>query len=238
MWLHLIGGGPGAMMQTRRHLHAAVAATGKPKALVAYVGAASNDNPAFRHMLGAAFAGSGARLEAAKLASKRASTSRAHQLLDDADLIFMSGGDVEHGMNVLRERGEDTHLRALAGAGKPFVGISAGSIMLCQSWVRFPDEDDDESAEPFTCLGIAPIIMDAHSEDDDWSELRLLLRLLAQKGEHPVGYGVPSKGCLRVEGSELTAHGDHIPRLRAHGAEPRHEEPLRAHDAKAKSAAR
>ncbi len=227
--IHLIGGGPGAKMQTRRHLHAAVAATCKPKPLIAYVGAASNDNVAFRHMLGAAFIGSGARLEPARLASKRASASRARQLLDDADIVFMSGGDVERGMEVLRERDEVAHLKELARAGKPFIGISAGSIMLGERWVRFPDEDDDDSAEPFDCLAIAKVVMDAHSEDDDWSELRVLLRVLARAGEHPTGYGVPSRGCLRVDGEKLSAHGDHVARLRVHNAhEPRHDPPLRA----------
>jgi len=211
--LHLIGGGPGAILQTRRHLKAAVKELGIKKPLIAYVGAAWNDHAGFRHMLSAAFLGTGARVEPAHLAHKRSNVARAKQLLDECDAVFMSGGDVEHGMRVLHGRGADEQLRELARAGKPFIGISAGSIMLGQHWVRFPD-DDENKAEPFDCLGIAPLTMDAHSEESNWDELRVLVRLL---GKGAIGYGVPSKGRLRVElgaKPKLSAHGDHITRLR------------------------
>lgn len=213
--LHLIGGGPGAIAATRRHLKAAVKALelAKRKPLVAYVGAASNDNAGFRKMLGAMFIGTGVCLEPVQLARKTSKVSAARQLLHDCDLVFMSGGDVEHGMKVLDDRGVSDDLRSLAAAGKPFVGISAGSIMTCHSWVRFPD-DDEARAEPFACLGIVPIYMDAHSEADDWSELRVLMALLNAGGDKPIGYGVPAKGCLRVE---LAGHGK-PPKLHALGA--------------------
>lgn len=215
--VHLIGGGPGAIAATRRHLKEAVRAVGKAKPLVAYVGVASNDDAGFFQLLAGAFRGTGARVELARLARKNASVARARKLLDEADLIFLSGGDVEHGMRLLQERGVDDHLRALARAGKPFVGVSAGSIMAGLGWVRFPD-DDEAKAERFPCLGIAPVHMDAHSEDDGWSELRVLVRLMARDAG-AVGYGVPSKGCLRVEPAragkpaKLTALGAPVTRL-------------------------
>jgi peptidase E len=211
--IHLVGGGPGAILATRNHIKRAVAAVGKKKPLVAYVGVASNDNLGFQKMLSAAFLGTGARIEMAKMARKTAKVSNAKQLLADCDLVFMSGGDVELGMNLLNERGVADELRSLAKSGKPFLGISAGSIMTCKQWVRFPG-DDDAKAEPFDCLGIAPVHMDAHSEADNWPELRTLVRLLAKSDAEAVGYGVPSKGCLRVE---VAAEGK--PKLKALGAE-------------------
>jgi len=225
--IHLVGGGPGALLATRAHIKRAVAALNKEakkKPLVAYVGVASNDNVGFQKMLSAAFLGTGARIEMAKLARKTAKVSNARALLADCDLVFMSGGDVEHGMNLLNERGVADELRALAAAGKPFLGISAGSIMTCKEWVRFPD-DDDARAEPFACLGIAPVHMDAHSEDDGWSELRVLVRLIAARQGDALGYGVPSKGCLRVEvegagAPRLAALGAPIARIGAVDAEP------------------
>jgi peptidase E len=217
--IHLIGGGPSALLATRRHIKHAVKSLDKKRPLVAYVGVASNDNLGFQKMVSALFVGTGARIEMPRIARKNASMASARRLLDGCDLVFMSGGDVEHGMNVLRERGVDGDLKRLAAAGKPFLGISAGSIMTCQEWVRFPDENDDSSAEPFPCLGIAPLHMDAHSEDDGWSELRVLVRVLARKRGEALGYGVPSKGCLRVEldGGKptLAAMGAPIARLAA-----------------------
>jgi peptidase E len=208
----LIGGGPGAMMATRKHLKHAVKSLGKKRPVLAYVGVASNDSVAFQKMLSGLFIGSGAHLEPVKLARKTASAATAKRVLDSCDAVFMSGGDVEHGMNILRERDMADHLRGLARAGKPFVGISAGSIMTAEAWVRFPD-DDDSKAELFPCLGIAPLHMDAHSEDDGWSELRVLVKLLAKKDEGVVGYGVPSRGCLSV-----TLEGKGKPKLHAAGA--------------------
>ncbi len=216
--IHLIGGGPGAILATRRHIKHAVKALGKKRPLVAYVGVASNDNVGFQKMLSAAFVGTGARIEMARLARKNAKVSTARALFDDCDLVFMSGGDVEHGMNLLHERGVADDLRRLAAGGKPFLGISAGSIMTCKEWVRFPG-DDEARAEPFPCLGIAPLHMDAHSEDDGWSELRVLVRLLARRHGDALGYGVPSRGCLRVDldgaAPTLAALGAPIARISA-----------------------
>src|SRR5262249_48655030 len=106
------------MRQTRRHMHAAVAAIGKPKTLVASGAAASGDDAGFRTMLSAAFLGSGARVEPVRLVSPRAKLSTARQLLEDCDLVFMSGGDVEEGMNVLRERDVIDLLHRLGRDGK------------------------------------------------------------------------------------------------------------------------
>jgi len=207
--VHLVGGGPSALMQTRRHFKAAIAALHKKKPLVAYVGAASKDSVPFRKMISMAL--SGARVEPANLASARAKVSAARQLLEECDLVFISGGDVELGMRIVRERGVDEHLRGLARSGKPFLGVSAGSIMLGERWVRFGGADESQ-AEPFDCLGIAPVTIDCHDEDGGWSELLALLKVLP---DGTVGYGVPSKGCLRIDPKgKLSAMGVPLPRFR------------------------
>jgi cyanophycinase-like exopeptidase len=206
------------MLATRRHLKRALAALRTHKPLIAYVGAASGDNVGFYKMLAAAFVGTGAHLEMIRLVGKTAKVSVARRLLDDSDLVFLAGGDVAVGMRILDERGVADDLRRLSAAGKPFVGISAGSIMTGRHWVRFPD-DDETRARPFACLGIAPLNMDAHSEDDNWPELRVLVRLLAKKDADALGYGVPSKGCLRVDldgaRPKLTALGAPVARVAA-----------------------
>jgi peptidase E len=214
--LHLVGGGPGAMLSLRKHFHAALAGTGKPRPLVAYVGTASSDNHGFFTMMRGALALTDARLKLARLASPRAPASEAKALLHECDLVFVSGGDVELGVKLLQDRDAVATLVDLAAAGKPMFGISAGSLMLAREWVRFPD-DDEARAEIFPCLGIAPVHVDAHSEDDGWSELRVLVRLLAARGDaSPVGYGLTRKGCLRVtvDGAiRLEPMGTPIPRI-------------------------
>jgi hypothetical protein len=138
-------------------------------------------------------------------------------VLHDCDLVFVSGGDVHQGIRVLNERGLADTLREVAKAGKPMFAISAGSLMLAREWVRFPD-DDDSKAELFDCLGVAPLHVDAHSEDDGWSELRVLVRLLHERGDRdPVGYGLTKRGGLRLtfdsDGAKWDPIGTPIPRL-------------------------
>jgi peptidase E len=214
----LVGGGPGTVLALRRHFKAALDALLRPNPLVAYVGAASNDNRAFFSMIRAALAASGARVKLARTASPRASASETRALLEESDLVFMSGGDVEQGMTVLHERDMAAVLLALGRAGKPMFGLSAGSLMMGREWVRFPDEDDESTAELFPCLGLAPVHVDAHSEEDDWSELRILVRLLQQRGDaDPVGYGLTGPGglCISIDerGTEVRAMGTPIPRI-------------------------
>jgi peptidase E len=224
--LHLAGGGPGGTLALRKHFHAALAAIARPRPLVAYVGVASDDNAGFYAMIRGALALQGARMRQVKIASPRAKLSDARALLEECDLIFVSGGDVEHGMKVLHDRDMAAPIVALAGAGKPLFGVSAGSIMLAREWVRFPDEDDESTAEVFPCLGLAPIHVDAHSEDDGWSELRVLVALLGKRGDRdPVGYGLTVKGALRVTvddrgRSDVKAVGTPIPRVVLRNGKP------------------
>jgi peptidase E len=197
--LDLVGGGPGAVLALRRHFKAALEALGRPRPLVAYIGAASDDNRGFFAMIRGGLGPVGATIKLAKIASPRSPASEARALLEDCDLVFVSGGDVEHGMKVLHDRDMAGFLVALGRAGKPMFGISAGALMLAREWVRFPDEDDESTAELFPCLGLAPLHVDAHSEEDGWSELRVLVRLLHERGDaEPVGYGLTRHGRLHV----------------------------------------
>jgi peptidase E len=216
--IHLTGGGPGAMLALRRHFKSALRGIGRERPVVAYVGAASNDNSGFFTMIKTAVCTTtNARMKLAKIASPRASASDARALLAECDLVFVSGGDVEHGMNVLKDKDVAGHLQALARAGKPMFGISAGSIMLSRDWVRFPD-DDSAKAELFPCLGIAPLHADAHAEADNWDELRVLIDLLRRRGDgEKIGYGLTRKGGVRIDidesGAKIGAIGTAIPRI-------------------------
>ncbi len=200
--VHLTGGGPGSFLALRRHFKSALAELPAKKPLVAYVGTATDDNAGFFTMIKTAMCASAphAKVRLAKIASPKAKMSEARALLDDCDLVFVSGGDVEHGMKVLHDKDMARHLTSLAHAGKPMFGISAGSLMLARDWVRFPD-DDSAKAELFPCLGIAPLHADAHAEAENWDELRVLVDLLRKRGrpdEEKLGYCLTKKGGLRI----------------------------------------
>jgi peptidase E len=170
--------------------------TGKEHPGVAYIGTASGDDASFfsyaADMIRQAGAGS---VTLVKLAGKNADPRKAAALLDAADAIFISGGDVEEGMRWLNQHRMVPCIRQAFGRGAVLFGISAGSIMLGTHWVRWGNPDDDASAELFDCIGIAPLICDTHAEKDGWEELKTTVALRGAGGR---GYGIPSGGTLRI----------------------------------------
>lgn len=171
-------------------------ATGKASPSIAYVGAASEDNPDFFKWLAVLFKKSGAgEVRLAAMASPHDDIQLAEKTIREADLVFITGGDVEAGMALLRERKAIPLLNRLYQSGKPFFGLSAGSIMLARAWIRWKDADDDGTAESFPCLNFAPILCDMHDEADDWSELKTLLQITCCPA---LGYGLPAGSGLCI----------------------------------------
>ena len=192
--LHLLAGGPGSDASHMTSLLAeALRTSGAAHPRVACVGAANGDHPGFFRRMDALFKAAGAG--AFELAPTASATDHARTVLARADAIFMSGGDVAAGMETLRAAGLVPLLAERHAAGVPFVGLSAGSIMLSQQWIAWSDPDDDATAAPFDCLGFAPLLCDTHAEEDDWNELRALLEF-QQPGTR--GYGITSRAMLRV----------------------------------------
>jgi cyanophycinase-like exopeptidase len=191
-----------------RYHRACVAATGKSRPTLAYVGAASNDDRTFARRIRELVFGSTARVISVELTRKSTRTSTIRALLADADLVFFTGGDVEHGMALIADRALAPYMRELAAGGIVIEGISAGAIMIGRHWVRFPDGAEPEM---FDCLGIVPASFDTHGEDDGWSELRTLARLAT---DERVVYGIPSHGCAYWDGSRVQALGPPLARFR------------------------
>jgi peptidase E len=169
---------------------------GKSTPAIAYVGAASGDNWGFYLMISSMIKHShDCKMERVLFTPKKADLNKARAALESADAVFMSGGDVEAGMQVLEEKNLIGFFQDLYQGGKLFFGASAGSIMLAKEWVRWRNPDDDSTAEIFPCLGLAPLICDTHAEEDDWEELKAALAL---KEDGARGYGIPSIACLKV----------------------------------------
>jgi len=163
---------------------------------IAYVGTASDDDEWFFHRFAEIFGEAGAyRVSHALISSKKADLKKAQQILQAADIVFISGGDVYRGMCTLRRKNMAGFLSELCERGKPFFGISAGTIMLAGRWVCWPDPAVSSKAELFPCLGIVPIICDTHDERDGWQELKTVLRL----GEdNTQGYGITTGAAIKV----------------------------------------
>jgi cyanophycinase-like exopeptidase len=205
--IYLLAGGPGSRRGDRDPLiMRAIAGSGVAGPSIAYIGAASGDDKSFFKMISGFMRRCGAgNVELAPLAGGRIKLDRTRSILERADMIFISGGDVEEGMEVLEERGMVPFLSELYRGGKPFFGLSAGSIMLAREWIVWDDPNDDSTSSAFPCMGFAPILCDTHAEDEGWEELRALL-LISPEGT--LGYGIPASAGLCVRpGGELEALG-------------------------------
>ncbi len=171
-----------------------VAETETHQPRVAYLGSASGDNRPFYLAMAAMLRASGCgAVTLAPTVGKRVNLDNTLAILQDSELIFVSGGDVEEGMRVLEGLGLTAFLHELYEAGKVFCGASAGSIMLAREWVRWPDPSNDDSAQLFPCLNIAKLLCDTHGEGEGWEELQTALRL---SPEGTIGYGIRSGACL------------------------------------------
>jgi cyanophycinase-like exopeptidase len=195
--VYLLAGGRGSLRRGGDPvLKRVLASCGVPRPSIAYVGAASGDSKPFFSMLSAHLIRCGAgRVTLAPLADRRHKLEKTRAILDSADMVFISGGDVEAGMQVLEEQQILPFLHELFAKGKPFFGSSAGSVMLGRQWVRWKDPGDDGTASPFPCMGLASIVCDTHGEAEQWEELRTLLRLMP---EGTPGYGIPTGAGLCV----------------------------------------
>jgi len=192
----LAGGRPRDRKMPDPLLQAVMKESGTVSPTIAYIGTANNDDEGFFNRMAEAFREAGAyRVNHALLSSQQANLKKAQDILKSADIIFVSGGDVDRGMHTLREKRIIDFLSELHEQGKLFFGSSAGAIMLALKWVRWRDPEDDSTAELFPCLGFAPIICDTHDEQGGWLELKTVLRLVT---DNVKGYGIVTGTAIRV----------------------------------------
>jgi peptidase E len=200
---------------TRPHLETALRLTRTEKPAALYIGTANGDDDSFGTALCALLGAAGAaEVFWPKLAKRRRQVAAARKTLERADFVFVGGGDVEAGMDVLRRAELVDELRAAAARGVVFAGMSAGAIMLGERWIRWPHADaGDDEAETFECLGIAPCSLDTHGESDEWRETRSFVAVRARELQRKVrAYGVTSGGALIVSvGGKMRARGEPVP---------------------------
>jgi peptidase E len=163
---------------------------------IAYIGAANGDDESFfqRNAENLRAAGAGKVIHTPLLSSE-VDREKTKRILGSADLVYISGGDVFEGMQSLETKNMVGFLQGLYQQGKPFFGLSAGSIILAEKWVQWSDPNDDSTARMFPCLSIAKVLCDTHGEQDSWNELKIALSL-SKDGEK--GYGITSGAAIIV----------------------------------------
>ena len=170
---------------------------GIQKPLVAYIGTANGDNPVFFQVMKSILKKAGAeKVVFVHLAKKNPDLDTAKRELTNADVIFLSGGEVEDGINWLTKHNLAGFLKELYNSGKRFIGISAGVIMMGSHWVHWDVEGDDSTSKLFDCLAFTPVLFDVHGEDEDWVELKAAVKLL---GPGSRGYGLPGGSMISAD---------------------------------------
>jgi len=143
-----------------------------PKA--AYIGASNDDQPDYYELFKAGMEGIGIRDCQMIRASFPAAGAA---FMEEADLILLSGGDVETGWNAFQQNGfgealvRRYHERAL------LIGVSAGAVQL--GW----------GAARVETFKLVPYIIGAHEEKNGWKEL---IKLVVEMKGALRGLGIPS----------------------------------------------
>lgn len=163
----------------------------EPPLRAAYVGASSDDEPAFYSIFRAAVEAVGIE-DHRMILSGFGSEDRA--FLATADLVVLSGGDPVRGWRIFEQSGLQEAITKRYFEGAVLLGVSAGAVQL--GWAAAPEEDAQAGLEAdavaFT-FRLVPAVVGVHEEDRDWSGLRRLLEV----SEVAVrGLGIPSGGGL------------------------------------------
>ncbi|MFD2178882.1 Type 1 glutamine amidotransferase-like domain-containing protein [Veronia pacifica] len=100
----------------------------------------------------------------------------------NASLIHLSGGDTFAFLSWLQERSLLDTLNRLARDGKPFVGVSAGAMLMTPSIESAPlcGDKNEVGIQNLFALDLAPFLFVPHAEKNQ-QEIERVFQLLSQK---------------------------------------------------------
>jgi cyanophycinase len=174
--LFVKGGGDSLSERIRADLDSS-----NPKA--AYIGASNGDQPEFYSLFQAAMESMG--ISNCRLVPSQPSREDI-SFLENAELIVLSGGDVERGWQVFEQNGLKELVPRKRFDGAVLMGVSAGAVQLglgCLSNAAQPKSLD--------MFRFAPFYVGAHDEENDWWDLRALVNL-SQADTRAIG--IPAGG--------------------------------------------
>jgi peptidase E len=157
----------------------------EPRAV--YIGASNNDAPEFYDLFVAAMNGADVR-HCGMIPSSFPQSSR--ELLNDADIVLLAGGEVEAGHKVIVESGMAEAIQRRYREGAILIGVSAGAVQLGQYAIV---ERSSGTTELLDMLKLFPHIVSAHDEKSDWESLSKVVQMLDGAAS---GIGIPSGGGL------------------------------------------
>jgi len=90
------------------------------------------------------------------------------KILKEKDLVCVQGGNTFFLLKAVRESGFDKVIKELIRQGKIYIGISAGSYIVCPTIVQSTWKHQDRNhfgLTDFTALNLVPFIIVAHFEE-------------------------------------------------------------------------
>jgi peptidase E len=151
----------------------------------AYIGASNGDAPEFYSIFEAAMNGAGVHNCRMIL---RSFPAEDQSFLKEADIILLSGGDVQRGWKVFVETGMREIVSRRYSEGAVLMGVSAGAVQLGLSGAI---ERGTLSANLPDTFKLVPFVIDAHDEGRNWGRLQRTIRLLDGSAK---GLGIPTGG--------------------------------------------
>lgn len=133
----------------------------KPRAI--YIGASNGDIEDFFEIFCAGMENIGI-LDCYHVKAAFTPTDRTQ--LESADLIFLAGGDVMQGWEVLKNTGMRDIILSKYAAGTSLIGLSAGAIQL--GWEAY----SDLGKEIIPMMQLVSFNLSAHDEANEWSSLK------------------------------------------------------------------
>jgi len=147
--------------------------------------------------------------------------------IDEADVIFIGGGNRFRLLNGLYNHDLLGPIRRRVAAGMPYIGSSAGSIVACPTLKTTKDMPVVQPPS-FEALGLVPFQISPHYLDPDASSTHMgetqeerILQFL-EENEEPV-VGLREGSILRVQDGAVTLKGPNTARIFR-----RYEEPVEA----------
>lgn len=143
--------------------------------------------------------------------------SNMHRAIDEADMIFVGGGNTFRLLKALHDHELLSPIRRRVAAGVPYIGSSAGSIVACPS-LRTTKDMPVVQPSSFEALGLVHFQISPHYLDPDPSSTHMgetqeerILQFL-EENEAPV-VGLREGSILRVQGGEVKLLGPHTARI-------------------------
>ncbi len=197
-----IGGGDVGAGATAAIDRVLLGLTGKANPRLLFIPTASGDSEEYVERLELGYGRLGAEVTTLRLLGEDRDPEIAARRIDEADVIYVGGGNTKMMLEQWRELGVDQALRRFLDSGRPAGGLSAGAIC----WFRVANSDwpqyegiPDVNTAPLAGLGFVDLALCPHTRDEGFR----LAEFTAMMRDIPgAGVGLDDGCAIQIRGDE------------------------------------